>query len=224
MGEVQETTERCPIHGIDLTTKMDIFYQATNYTSKDKIDASCCGGFKRSSEEARKVIEDLAKCKYKIPSEFSGSSNRMRGNGLIVLDRFTAIEAKLDAVMNKLSSNERRMHIAHEVGAVREGRRNSAEGYEEEEPYQVEETKYMNEQRSYHFKPYPNFPTHKSSTLRNLKIFPMVEDHNRVLDMDRTTIRLILSLGFSSSKIGTTEESIKGRKELKPLKIRCYNS
>ena len=38
--------------------------------------------------------------------------------------------------------------------------------------------------------------------------------------MDRTTIRLILSLGFSSSnnsssKIGTTEESIKGRKELK---------
>ena len=24
---------------------------------------------------------------------------------------------------------------AHEVGAVREGRRNSAEGYEEEEPY-----------------------------------------------------------------------------------------
>ena len=48
----------------------------------------------------------------------------MRGNGLIGLDRNTAIEAKLDAVMNKLSSNERRMHTAHEVGAVREGRRN----------------------------------------------------------------------------------------------------
>ena len=58
----------------------------------------------------------------------------MRGNGLIGLDRTTAIEAKLDAVMNKLSSNERRIHVVHEVEAVREGRRNNAEGYEEEEP------------------------------------------------------------------------------------------
>ena len=31
------------------------------------------------------------------------------------------------------------MHTAHEVGAVREGRRNSPKGYEEEKPYQVEE-------------------------------------------------------------------------------------
>ena len=77
----------------------------------------------------------------------------MRGNGLIGLDRTTAIEAKLDAVMNKLSGNERTIHTAHEVRVVREGRRNSVEGYEEEEPYQVEETKYMNEQRSYHYKP-----------------------------------------------------------------------
>ena len=61
----------------------------------------------------------------------------MRGNGLIGLDRTISIEAKLDAVMIKLSSNERRMHIAHEVGAIREGRKNSAE---EDEPYQVEET------------------------------------------------------------------------------------
>ena len=57
----------------------------------------------------------------------------------------TAIEANLDAVMNKLGSNERRIHIAHEVGAVKEGIRNSAEVPVEEEPYQVEETKYMNE-------------------------------------------------------------------------------
>ena len=87
------------------------------------------------------------------------------------LDRTTAIEAKLDAVMNKLSSNEKRMHTAHEVGAVKEGRRNSAKGYEEEEPYQVEETKYMNEQRSYHFKPYPNLSTHYNPALRNHESF-----------------------------------------------------
>ena len=35
----------------------------------------------------------------------------------------TAIKAKLDAMMNKLGSNKRRMHIAHEVGAVDEGER-----------------------------------------------------------------------------------------------------
>ena len=64
-----------------------------------------------------------------------------------------------------------RMHIAHEVGAVREGRRNNAEGYEEEEPYQVEETKYMNEQSSYHFKPNPNLPTHYNPALRNHESF-----------------------------------------------------
>ena len=160
------------MNGIDLKTQMDIFYHAMNYTSKGIIDASCCGGFKRRrTEEARQVIEDLVKCNYKTPSESSRSSRRMRGNGLIGLDRTTAIKAKLDAVMNKLSSNDKRMHTTHEVRAVKEGRRNSAEGYEEEESYHVEETKYMNEQRSYHFKPNPNFLTHYSPTLRNHEIF-----------------------------------------------------
>ena len=124
------------MHGIDLTTHMVIFYHAMNHTSKGIIDASCCEGFKRRSvEEARQVIEDLAKCNYKTPFESSRSSNRMMGNGMIGLDRTTTIEAKLDAVMNKLSSNKKMMHTAHEVGAVREERRNNAEGYEEEEPY-----------------------------------------------------------------------------------------
>ena len=112
--------KRCPMHGIDLTNQVDIYYHAMNYTSKGIIDASCCGGFKRRSvEKASQVIEDLAKCNYKTPSEFLGSSRKMRGNGLIGLDRTIAIKGKLDAVMNKLSSNERRMHIAHEVRAVR---------------------------------------------------------------------------------------------------------
>ena len=54
--------KRCPVHGIDLPTQMDIFYHPMNYTSKGIIDASCCGAFKRRSvEEARQVIEDLAK-------------------------------------------------------------------------------------------------------------------------------------------------------------------
>ena len=108
---------RCHMHGIDMTAQMDIFYHAMNYASKGIIDASYCGAFKRrSAEEARQLIKDLAKCNYKAPSEATGSSSRLRGSSLIKLNRMTTIEAKLDAVMNKLGSNERRMHTAHEVG------------------------------------------------------------------------------------------------------------
>ena len=159
--------KRCLMHGIDLTTQMDIFYHAMNYASNGIIDASCCGAFKRRNvEEERQLIEELANCNYKAPSKASRSSNRLKGSGFIGLDRMIAIEAKLDAMMNKLGNNERRMHTAHEVGEVEERIRISAEGLVEEEPYQVEETKYMNEQRSYHFKPNPNLPTHYTLALK----------------------------------------------------------
>ena len=117
------------MHIIDLTTQMDIFYHAMNYASKGIIDAFCYEAFKRrNAEEARQLIEDLAKCNYKAPYEASGSNNKLKGSGLIELNLMTAIEAKLDALMNKMGSNERRMHTAHEVGAINEGTRSSAEG------------------------------------------------------------------------------------------------
>ena len=147
---------------------MDIFYHAMNYASKGIIDASCCEAFKRrNAEEARQLIEDLAKCNYKAPSEASGSSSRLRGNGLIGLDRMTTIEAKLDAVMNKLGNNEKRMHTTYEVGAVTEGMRSSVEGPVEEKPYQVEKAQYLNANRSCTFKPNPNLLTHYTPELRN---------------------------------------------------------
>ena len=52
------------------------------------------------------MIEDLAKCNYKALSKAARSSSRLRGSGLIELNRITAIEAKLDAMMNKLGNNE----------------------------------------------------------------------------------------------------------------------
>ena len=87
------------------------------------------------------MIEDLAKCNYKAPSKTLGSSSRLKGSSVIDLNRMTAIEAKLDAMMNKLGNNERRMHIVHEVGIVDEGeKRNSVEeGPTHESPYQVKE-------------------------------------------------------------------------------------
>ena len=174
MGEIQETVKKCPMHGIDLTTHMDIFYHVMNYASKGIIDASYCGAFKRRSlEEEKELIEDLAKCNYKASSEASRSSMKLKGSGLIELNRMAAIEAKLDAVMNKLGSNETRMHTAHEVGAVDEGerRKSDEEGPNHEGSYLVEEAQYLNANRSYTFKPNPNLPTHYTPSLMNNENF-----------------------------------------------------
>ena len=130
------------MHGLDLTTRMDIFYHSMNYTSKCIIDAACYGAFKRkSAEEAKQLIEDLAKCNYKATSKTSRSSNKLKGSGVIELNWMTVIEAKLGALMNKMGNHERRMHSANEVGIVDENeKRNSAkEGLTHEGPYQVEE-------------------------------------------------------------------------------------
>ena len=152
---------------------MDIFYHSMNDTSKGIIDASCCEAFKRkSAKEARDLIEDLARCNMKNPSESSGSNNRAKGSGIIELNRMTTMEVKLDAIMHRMDRQEKRLHFAHKIGAVdREGMRRSAEGLVEEDPYQVEEAKYLNEQRSYHFKTNLNLPTHYNPTLRNHENF-----------------------------------------------------
>ena len=146
-------------------------YHALNDTSKGIIDASCCGAFKRkSAEEARDLIEDLAKCNLKAPSEFSRGNSR--GKGVMELRKMTAMEAKLDAIMHRMDKQERKMHIAHEIGAVeRELMRISSDVPTEEDSYGVEEVKYVNELRSYHFKPNPNLPTHYNPALRNHENF-----------------------------------------------------
>ena len=152
---------------------MDIFYQSMNDTSKGIIDASCCGAFKiKSADEARDLIEDLARCNMKNPSESSGSNSRAKGSGVIELNKMTTMEAKLDAIMHRMDRQEKRLHSAYEIGAVeREGVRRSVEGLDEEDPYQVEEAKYLNEQRSYHFKPNLDLPTHYNPALRNHENF-----------------------------------------------------
>ena len=100
---------------------MDIFYNAMNYFSKGIIDAACCGAFKRkSAEEANQLIEDLAKSNYRAPTETLRSSSRLRGGGMIELNKMSAIEAKLDALMSKMNNQERRSHSANAVG-IKEG-------------------------------------------------------------------------------------------------------
>ena len=87
------------------------------------------------------MIEYLAKCNYRAPSKTSRSSNGLKGSDMIELNRMTFVEAKLDALMNKMGNHERRMHLANEVGTVdaNEKRNSAEEGLAHEGPYQVEE-------------------------------------------------------------------------------------
>ena len=88
------------MHGIDLMTQMDIFYHSMNYASKGIIDAACSGAFRRKRpEEVRQLIEDLARCNMRPPSESSGSSSRVKGNGMIELNKMSAMEANMDALI-----------------------------------------------------------------------------------------------------------------------------
>ena len=159
--------------GINLTTQMDIFYHAMNYTSKGIIDVTFYGAFKRkSAEEANQLIEDLAKRNYRAPFETLGSSG-LRGGGVIELNRMIALEANLDALMNKLGNQERRMHSVHEVGIVEGNEQKSitTEGLAHEGPYQVEEARFVGGKISYNFKPNNNLPTHYTPALKNHKNF-----------------------------------------------------
>ena len=159
------------MHGIDLKIRLDIVYHALNDTSKGIIDASSCGAFKcKSAEEARDLIEDLEKCNMKAPSEFSRGNSR--GKGVMELSKMTAMEANLVAIMHRMDKQERKMHTAHEIRAVeRELMRRSDDVPTEEDSYGAEEVKYVNEPRSYHFKPNPNLPTHYNLALRNHENF-----------------------------------------------------
>ena len=106
----------------------------------------------------------------KAQSEFSRGSSR--GKGVMELSKMTAMEVKLDAIMHRMDKQERKMHTAHEIEAVeRELIRRSAEVPTKEDSYGAEDVKYVNEQRSYHFKPNPNPPTHYNPALRNHENF-----------------------------------------------------
>ena len=99
-------------------TQMDIFYHAMNYTSKGTMDISSRGAFRiKSVEESTQLIEELSKS-YKAPSEASGSGIRLRAGGVIELNKMSTIEAKLDAIMNRMKNQERRGHSCNEVGIV----------------------------------------------------------------------------------------------------------
>ena len=76
------------MHGIEQMTQMNILYHAMNYTSKGTMDVASRGAFRRkSAEEATQLIKELAKRNCRAPFEALGSSSRLRGGGVIELNK-----------------------------------------------------------------------------------------------------------------------------------------
>ena len=172
------------MHGIDQITQMDIFYHALNYASIGIIDGSCYGAFERKcAKEANQLIEGLAKRNYIGPSKTlgSGSSSRLRGCGVIELNKMSAIEAKLDALMNKVSIQERRNQSAYLVETVEDEQRVlNDEGVANDGPYHVEEVQFVNGNRSYNCKPNTNLPTHYTQLCGTMRMSYMDLQYNSI--------------------------------------------
>ena len=113
----------------------------------------------------------------------------------------TAIEEKLDALMNKLGNNERRMHMALEIRTVDGDKRNSTEkGPTHEGSYQVEEAQYLNANRSYTFKPNLNLPTHYTPALMNHENFSYGGGAQQVQRLRQNLLQNHASLGFQQQQ------------------------
>ena len=137
------------------------------------MDATSGGAFrKKSVEEATQLIEEIAKSNYKAPSKASRSNSRLRGR-VIELNKMSAIEAKLDTIINKMKSHGRRGHSCSKIGVVEGVGHKCAtdEGLAHEGPYQVEEAQLVNRNKRYNFKPNNNLPTHHTPALRNHENF-----------------------------------------------------
>ena len=104
---------------------------------------------------------------------------------MIELNKMLAVETKLDAMMNKVSMQERRNQSTYLVGTVEDEQRVlNDEELANDGPYHMEEVQFVNGKRSYNFKPNTNLPTHYTPALRNHKNFsygPVVQQGQRLM-------------------------------------------
>ena len=98
------------MHGIEQMTQMYIFYHSMNYTYKGTMDTTSRGALKRRSvEEATQLIDEIVKRKYRAPYEALGSSSKLRAGGVIEQNKMSTIEAKQDAIMNKMNNKKEKV-------------------------------------------------------------------------------------------------------------------
>ena len=134
------------------------------------------------------------------------------------------IEAKLDALMNKLGNQERRMHSAHEVGTVERNEQKSItdEGIVHEGPYQVEEAQLWVETKVTILSPTPTFQPTTHQHRGTIRISHMEVEHNKVRDLCRTINSNILHMGFRDSNSRAARElRIMAKEGPSLLRSRC---
>ena len=91
---------------------------------------------------------------------------------MIELNKISSIEAKLDALMNKVCMQERRNRSAHLVRTVEDKQRVfNDEGLTQDGPYHHKEIQFINGNRSDNFKPNTNLPAHYTLALRTYENF-----------------------------------------------------
>ena len=133
---------------------------------------------------------------------------------MLKLNRITAIEAKLDALISKMGNQERRMHSSNEVGTVdeNENRNSIEEGLAHEGPYQVEEAQYLNGTKSYNFKPNLNLPTHYTPPLKNFENFSYGGGAQQGHRLEQNFHQHYASPGFQQQQQGSQRAENQGQR------------
>ena len=118
--------------------------------------------------------------------------------------------------MNRLNSHEKGGHSCNELGSVEGPKHKNVvdQGLAHESPYQVEEARYINGNKSYNFKPNNNLPTHY------MKTCPMEVECSKVQDQLRI-FKTMLHLSSKGKIKEFRELKIKDRGDLSPLKRKC---
>ena len=129
----------------------------------------------------------------------------------------TAIEAKLDALMNKLGNRDKRMHSTHEVGIVEGSEEKSItdEGLVHEGPYQVEEAQFVGGKKL-------QFQAQEqSSNLLHTSIEEPME-HSKAKDLCKTMNNSMLHMGYRDNNSRSARElRIKTKGGSSLLRSRC---
>ena len=142
---------------------MKIFYNDLNYSTRALVDAACGGSITmKTIREANLMFEELAKNNYQPPFEMGDGRNQ---GGLHKVDRMSSLEAKFEALMERLNQQAPKEPTIGEIAYMQEQGALMANP-----PLQIEEANYVNN-RSYTFRPNNNLPFHYYLGLRNHENF-----------------------------------------------------
>ena len=119
-----------------------------------------------------------------------------------------AIEAKLDSLMNKMGNNERRMHIALEVGTVDEGERRIVLKRDQtmRVPTKLRRHNTLMPIGAILLSPTSTCPltTHQHS--RTMRISHTEEEHSKVKDLDRICSNIMLPQGYNNNRSSNKQD------------------